>query len=75
MVLTHLGPWNKVKVIKHGYELLEQGYSHANFERPLTNSVHQKANILVQSENMSVISLEYVQKWKIVVHSLFTWLT
>ena len=28
-----------------------------------------------QQQNMSVISLEYVQKWKIVAYSLSTWLT
>ena len=41
-----------------------QGHNHAEFERPSLNSVCQKANdnIFVQSENMSIISLEYVQK-------------
>ena len=46
------------------YELLDpkQGYNHAKFEKPSLNSVHQKTNVktLVKSENMSIISLEYV---------------
>ena len=50
------------------YELLgpEQGYDHTKFERPPINSICQKANIkvFVKSGNMSIISLEYVQKWK-----------
>ena len=61
------------------YDLLnpDQGYDHAKFERNSMNSVHQKANIkvLVKSEKMSIISLEYVQKWKIMVYTLSTYLT
>ena len=60
------------------YTLLDpkQGYNHSKFERPL-KIVRQKANVkvLVQAENTSIISNEYVQKWKIVVYSLSTWLT
>ena len=78
MSLTYRWPWNKVKVIKPGVLLdPEQDYNHTKFERPPFNSVCQKANIknFVNSENMSIISPEYVQKWKIVVYSLSTWLT
>ena len=66
---------------KNWYELLDHEqtfiYNHTKFERPPLNSVRQKANIevFVKSEDMSIISLEYVQKWKIVVYSLSTWLT
>ena len=53
------------------YELVnpKQGYNHAKFERPSLNSVHQKVNVngFVKSENTSVISLEYVHKWKMLV--------
>ena len=40
-----------------------KGYNHAKIERPSLNSVHQKANVkvFVKSENISIISLEYVQ--------------
>ena len=66
MILTYLWPWNKVKVMT--YESLDpkQGHNHAKFERPPWKSVHQKANVkvFVNSENMSIISLEYDQKWK-----------
>ena len=58
----------------------EQDCNHAMFERPplKLNSACQKANVkvFVKSENMSIISLEYVQKVKkIVVYSLSTLLT
>ena len=55
----------------------KQGYNHAKFEIPSLHSVHQKGNIKasVNSENMSIISLEYVQEWKIVVYTLPTQLT
>ena len=51
---------------------MEQGYNHAKFERPSSESVHQKANIkvFVKSEiiiNALITSLEYVLKWKMVV--------
>ena len=53
----------------------KQGKNHAKFERPPLKSICQKANIkvFVKSENVSTISCEYVQKWKIVAHSLPTW--
>ena len=58
-------------------ELLDpkQGSNQKQFERPPLNHVHQRANfqVLVKSENMSIISLKYVQKWKIVVYSLSIW--
>ena len=58
------------------YELqdLEQGYNHSKFDRYPVNSVHQNVNVkdFVKSENTSVISLECVQKVKIVVYSLST---
>ena len=55
-------------------ELLDpkQNNNHTHFERPPLNSVYQKANIFVKSQNTSVTSLKYVQKQQIVVHSLFT---
>ena len=60
------------------YDLLdpEQGYNHAKFEQPPLNSVCQKANIkvFIKSENTSIISLGYVQRCKIVVYLLSTWL-
>ena len=48
MILTY--PWPK-----NLYELLDpnQGYNHVKYERPPLNST---------SENMSIMSLEYVQK-------------
>ena len=57
----------------------EPGYTYAKFERPPLNSVCPKPKVKgsVKSENMSIISLEYVQKWKTVVYSLvyLTYLT
>ena len=51
---------------QHWYELLDprQDYNHAKFERPPLNSVRQGVNVkvLVKAENMSVFSLECVQK-------------
>ena len=49
----------------------KQCYNHAKFEGPPINSVCPKANlkVFVKSENMSITSLEYAQKWKIVVYS------
>ena len=48
------------------YELVDpkQSYNNAKFEKPRSNSVHKKANdkVFVKSGNMSIISLEYVQK-------------
>ena len=54
----------------------EQGYNHAQFERPPLYSVRQKSNVKVSviSENTSIISLEYVQQYKIMVYS-FAYLT
>ena len=75
MILTYLWPWNKVKVIKPGYEPLdpEQGCNQAKFQRPPLNSVCQKASVkgwffvvvvvvvvVVKLENTSVICLECV---------------
>ena len=48
------------------YELLEQGFTHAKFERPPLKSVCQ---------NMPITSLEHVQKVKNSVYSLCTWFT
>ena len=50
----------------------KQGYNHAKFDRHLLNSVCQKANaeVFVKSDNMSIISLACVQKWKLVLTSL-----
>ena len=53
-------------------QMHKQDNNHTNFERPPFNSVHQKAKVFVKSQNASVISLKYVQKWQIVVHSLST---
>ena len=38
----------------------------AKFERPPSNSVHQKDNnkVFVKSENTLIVSLEYAQMWK-----------
>ena len=61
------------------YILLDagQGYNHAKFKRPPLNNFPPKANVkvFVESENKSIISLEYVQKWKNMVYSLSTWFT
>ena len=42
----------------------EQSYNHAKFERSPLNIVHQTAKIkvLVMSENLSVITLNYMQR-------------
>ena len=44
----------------------KQGYNHAKFERPCVKCVPKEANVkvFVKSENMSIISLEYMQKNK-----------
>ena len=59
------------------YEFLDpkQGYNHAKFERSPLNRVHKNANIkaFLKSENMSNISLAYVQRSNKVVYSLSTW--
>ena len=61
------------------YELIntKQGINHAKFETAPLNSVSQKVNVkvFVRSENMLITSLHCVQKWKIVLYSLSTWLT
>ena len=48
------------------YELVDpkQGYNNAKFEKPRLNSVCEKVSdkVFVKSGNMTVISLEYVQK-------------
>ena len=46
----------------------EKDYNHTKFERPPWNSVRQRAKrkVFDKSENMSIISLEYTQIWKIV---------
>ena len=59
------------------YKLVEtkQGYNNAKFEKPYSNSVCERAKdkVFVKSRNMSIISLEYVQESKLVVHSLPAW--
>ena len=63
------------------YELLDpkQSYDHTKVDTLPLNSVRQTANVevFVKSQNTSIISLEYVQKWKEVVYSLspLTYLT
>ena len=48
------------------YELVDpkHGYNRTKFGRPASNSIHQKADVkvFVKSENVSIISLEYVYK-------------
>ena len=52
------------------FELVDprQGYNNAKFEKPSLNSVFEKANdtVFVKSGNMSIISLKYVRKKKLV---------
>ena len=64
MILTYL--WPSGQDHQTWYEL--PGYNHAKFERLPLNCVHQKANskVFVKSENISILSLEHVQKWKTV---------
>ena len=61
------------------YELVDpkQGINYAMFKRPSLNTVCEKANVkvTVRLENTSVISLEYAQKWKVVVHTFSPSLT
>ena len=51
----------------------KQGYNHAKFEGSCFNGVREKAYLLAcvffKRENVSIISLEYVRKSKIVVYS------
>ena len=55
------------------YELVDpkQGSNTAKFEKPCLNSVGEKNKdkVSVKSGNMSIISLKYVQKSKIVMYS------
>ena len=53
------------------YELLDpkQGYYCAQFERPKTVSAKKP---ILSNQKTSIISLEYVQKWKTVLYSLST---
>ena len=69
--------YSGISAILHPRSNTEQCYKHAEFESLPLKSVHQKANVkvFVKSENMSIISLEYVQKSKIVTYSLSTSLT
>ena len=59
------------------YELVDpkQGNNNAQFEEPHLNSVQEKANdkVFVKSGNTSIISLEYVEKSKIVLYSWPAW--
>ena len=67
------GHWKCYEQVK-----INQHYHHAKLKRPPLNiSLRQKANIkvFVKLGNTPIISLEYVQKWKIVVYLLSTWLT
>ena len=52
---------------------IKESYNHAKFEKSHFNDTWEKANIEVFSDNMSIISLEHVQKSEIVVYSWFTW--
>ena len=55
------------------YELVDcqQSRNSTSFEKPRLNSVREKANdkVIVKLGNMSIMSLEYVWKWKKVVYS------
>ena len=63
MILTYLWPWNKVKVIRTWYELLDPKYK---ILKTSPKQCPQKANgkVFVKSENMSIISLDYVNSKK-----------
>ena len=81
IILTHLWPWNKVKVIKSGMNSWtpEQGYNHANFERLPWNSVLKKANIEVSVKSDDRKHISYLP-WicaqvKKGLYSLSTWLS
>ena len=67
MILTYLWPWNKAKVIKLGTNCSTPSkvIIMQNLKDHL-NNVRQRANVkvLVKSETTTIISLEYVQKWK-----------
>ena len=77
MIHTFLWLWNMVSD-QTWYKLVDskQDFNHTKYERPL-KSVRQKATVkvFVKSENMSITSLKYVQKCKIVACLLSTWLT
>ena len=75
MTLTNLWPWNKAKVIKPCMHWQTQSKVIIMQSLKDLNSVRQKGGIhsLVESENTSIISFEYVQKWKIVFY--LTYLT
>ena len=79
MFLIYLWSWNKVQSHQtwNGPLDTEQGYNHAKFERPPLYSVPQNAygKVFVKLENMSIISLDYLQKCKTVTYSLSTYLT
>ena len=59
------------------YELVntKQGYNDAKLKKTNLNSIHENTNyqVFVKSGNMSIISLVYVQKWKIVVYFWPAW--
>ena len=58
--LTHLWPWNNVKVIKPGMTMQTPGkeYNYAKFERSCINGVWEKANIkVISTEKICQLSL------------------
>ena len=80
MIVTYLWPSKKGQSSNLMWMLdPEQGCNHAKFKRPPLHHVHQKASVkgFVKSENVSVISLEYVgwgeqtnnkkKRWKIII--------
>ena len=68
LILAHLWPCNKVKVIN--LEDPKQGYNNTKFEKPQANDT-----VIVESGNTSIIFLEYVRKSKTVVYSWPAWCT
>ena len=72
----HMWPWSKVRVTKPTMKMftLKQGYSHTKIERSRFSSVWEKgiAKFFLKWGNMSIFSLEPVQKSKRVVHSWST---
>ena len=61
--LKHLWTWSKFKVVKPTIDL-DRGYKYSKFERFHFNSVREKATLKFFMWNLSVISLEHVQKVK-----------
>ena len=53
----------------------KQGYNNAKCKESLLNSVRERTNnkVLDKSENIWIMSLEYVQRWKIVAKFQLNW--